>query len=66
MGLLTLTPRGVLIGLALNNAWSWYRELPWYDFEVLSNAGANDDGPGNPSERTPGPATFRVSLRITY
>ena len=52
--------------LALNNAWSWYRELPWYDFEVLSNDGANDDGPGNPSERTPGPATFRVSLRITY
>lgn len=52
--------------LSLNNAYSWYRELPWYDFEVLSNAGVADDGPGNPSERTPGPATFRMALRVNF
>ena len=52
--------------LALNNAWDWFREIPWYDPEILGNAAANDDGIGNATERVPAPATFRISLRVTF
>ncbi len=52
--------------LSLNNFWDWYREIPWWDAEILGNLAAGDDGIGNPSERTPAPATFRVSLRLTF
>lgn len=55
-----------ILTLALNNAWDWHREIPWYDTEILGNAAANDDGIGNPSERIPAPATFRISLRVTF
>ncbi len=52
--------------LAVNNIWDWFREIPWYDPEVLSNDAATDDGIGAQSERTPAPATFRASLRVTF
>jgi outer membrane receptor protein involved in Fe transport len=52
--------------LSLNNAFSWYREIPWFDPETLGNNAANDDGIGGFSERTPGPATFRLALRVTF
>lgn len=52
--------------LTLSNIWDWYREIPWYDAEVLSNDAANDDGIGDASERTPAPATLRLSLRVTF
>ena len=54
------------VTLALNNAWDWFREIPWYDPEILGNAAANDDGIGNQTERIPAPATFRISLRVTF
>jgi TonB-linked SusC/RagA family outer membrane protein len=52
--------------LALNNAWDWFREVPFYDVEIFSNDGAGDDGVGNSTERIPAPATFRMSLRVTF
>jgi TonB-dependent starch-binding outer membrane protein SusC len=52
--------------LALNNAWSWFREVPWYDVEVFGNDGAGDDGIGGSTERVPAPATFRMALRVTF
>src|SRR5690606_21524292 len=52
--------------LALNNIWDWYREIPWYDAEIPSNNGATEDAIGNATERLPGPATFRISLRVTF
>ena len=52
--------------LTLNNAYDWFREIPWYDPEILSNGAATDDGFGNPTERIPSPATFRISLRVTF
>jgi len=57
---------GATLTLALNNSFRWFKELPWYDFELFSDAGAGDDGIGSPSERTPGPTTFRISLRVTF
>ena len=50
----------------LANFGMWTRELPWYDPEILSNAGANSDGFGNGSERVPAPATFRLGLRVSF
>ena len=52
--------------LTLNNAYDWYREVPWYDVEVLGNQPALDDGIGNQTERIPAPATFRMSLRVVF
>ena len=43
----------------------WTKEIPWYDPEILGNASANDDGLGQ-TERIPAPATFRISLRVTF
>ena len=52
--------------MTLNNAWDWYREVPWYDVEVLGNQPALDDGIGNQTERIPSPATFRMTLRVVF
>lgn len=54
--------------MVLANAWDWYREIPWYDVEILSDTGAGQAGEGfaNASERSPAPATFRISLRVTF
>lgn len=54
--------------LQLQNIWDWYREVPWYDVEITSDAGAGQDGEGfnNASERTPAPAMLRLSLRVTF
>ena len=59
---------GALLTLALNNAWDWYREIPWYDTEIAGNGGADglNERIGGASERLPGPATFRISLRVTF
>jgi hypothetical protein len=52
----------------LANIWDWYREIPWYDVEMTADDGAGLDGEGfaNASERTPAPATLRLSLRVTF
>jgi hypothetical protein len=52
----------------MQNAFDWYREIPWYDVELTSDAGAGLAGEGfaNASERTPSPATLRFSLRVSF
>jgi len=54
--------------MTLLNAFDWYREIPWYDVELSPDAGSGIAGEGfaNASERTPAPATFRISLRVTF
>ena len=54
--------------VALNNAWDWFREVPWYDTEIAGNGGTNgiSEDIGGASERLPGPATLRISLRVTF
>jgi hypothetical protein len=52
--------------LSLNDAFSWYKEVPWYDVEVFGNGAASDNGIGNASERVPSPVTFRMSLRLSF
>lgn len=52
--------------LSLNNVWDWYREVPWYDVELDSNFGVNSEGFASSTERTPAPATFRMSLRVSF
>ena len=55
-----------MLTVVLNNSYDWYREIPWSDPEMFSNTGANNEGIGNASERTPAPATLRFSLRVTF
>ncbi|MDA0329951.1 MAG: SusC/RagA family TonB-linked outer membrane protein [Gemmatimonadetes bacterium] len=57
---------GATLTLALQNAFDWYKEIPWYDAEIQGNAAAGDDGIGQQTERIPSPATFRMSLRVTF
>jgi TonB-linked SusC/RagA family outer membrane protein len=57
---------GATLTLAVQNAFSWYREIPWYDVEIQGNGAATDDGIGAQTERIPSPATFRMSLRVTF
>jgi hypothetical protein len=54
--------------MTLANAYDWYREIPWHDVEITSDNGAGQSGEGfaNASERTPAPATLRISLRVTF
>lgn len=52
--------------ISLNNALTWYREVPWYELEIQGNDAAVDDGIGNATERIPAPTTFRMSLRVTF
>jgi TonB-linked SusC/RagA family outer membrane protein len=57
-----------VLTLTLLNSFDWYREIPWYDVELSSDAGSGPAGEGfaNASERTPAPATLRLSLRVTF
>jgi len=59
---------GAMLTLALNNVWDWYREIPWYDTEITGNGSESGiaESIGNATERLPGPATFRISLRVTF
>jgi hypothetical protein len=54
------------VTFALANIWDWYREIPWYDIETGGDAGSRSDAVASQSERTPAPATFRISLRVTF
>ena len=49
----------------LANAYTWHREVPWWDLEILGNAGANDGGLGT-SDRVPAPTTITFSLRVSF
>lgn len=53
------------LSITLANAWSWHREVPWWDLEILANGGANDDGLGS-SERVPASATLTFGLRVRF
>jgi hypothetical protein len=57
-----------LITVTLANSFDWYREVPWYDVELTSDAGSGQSGEGfaNAAERTPAPATLRIALRVTF
>jgi TonB-linked SusC/RagA family outer membrane protein len=52
--------------LTIANAYDWYREVPWYGLEMMSDTGIDDEGFADASERTPAPATLRLSLRVTF
>jgi hypothetical protein len=52
--------------LTLSNAFDWYREIPWWDTEILGNAGATSEAVASSTERTPAPAMLRLSLRVTF
>lgn len=52
--------------LTLNNSFDWYREIPWYDIEILGNTAATSEAVASSTERTPAPATLRISLRVTF
>jgi hypothetical protein len=51
--------------LSLSNAWTWYREVPWWDLEILADDGANDDGLGT-AERVPAPTTVTFGVRVRF
>jgi hypothetical protein len=51
--------------VTLANFFTWNREIPWFDQEILNNSAANGDGLGT-TERVPAPATFRLALRVTF
>jgi hypothetical protein len=51
------------VGLA--NAWTWYREVPWWDLEILPDEAANDDGLGT-AERVPAPTTVSFGVRVRF
>jgi hypothetical protein len=57
---------GASLTIALNNAFDWYREVPWYDMEMMGDSGSNTDDVAEQTERTPAPATLRLSLRVTF
>jgi len=52
--------------LSLSNAYDWYREIPFYDPEIMGNAAANTESVTAQSERSPAPAVLRISLRVTF
>ena len=57
--------RGPLLTVTLSNAFTWYREIPWWDVEIPGNDGANGDGVGT-SDRVPSPATVTLVLRFGF
>ncbi|TVR56270.1 MAG: TonB-dependent receptor [Gemmatimonadales bacterium] len=54
-----------VLTVTLANAYTWHREVPWWDLEILGNAGANDDGLGS-SDRVPAPTTLSFALRVRF
>jgi hypothetical protein len=57
---------GASLTLALNNIFDWYREVPWYDMEMMGDNGSRTDDIAEQTERTPAPATLRLALRLTF
>jgi TonB-dependent starch-binding outer membrane protein SusC len=52
--------------LSLANAYDWYREIPWWDPEILGNTAATSEAVASSTERTPAPAILRLSLRVSF
>ena len=57
--------RDPLLTVTLSNAFTWYREIPWWDVEIPGNDGANGDGVGT-SDRVPAPTTVTFVLRFVF
>ena len=57
--------RDALLTVTLSNAFTWYREIPWWDVEIPGNDGANGDGVGT-SDRVPSPTTVTFVLRFMF
>lgn len=57
--------RDAMLTVTLSNAFTWYREIPWWDVEIPGNDGANGDGVGT-SDRVPAPATVTFVLRFVF
>jgi hypothetical protein len=51
--------------VTLANAFTWYREVPWWDLEILSDEGANGDGLSS-SDRVPSPTTLSFAMRVRF
>jgi hypothetical protein len=61
--------RNATLTMTLGNIYTWKKDSLFgtYGIESSGNNGANDRGNGfGGSERTPPPATFRASLRVTF
>jgi hypothetical protein len=61
--------RNATLTMTLGNIYTWKADSPFgtYGVESSGNNGANDRGSGlGGTERTPPPATFRASLRVTF
>jgi outer membrane receptor protein involved in Fe transport len=54
-----------MLTVTLSNAFTWYKEIPWWDVEIPGNDGANGDGVGS-SDRVPAPTTITFSLRVRF
>jgi len=54
------------VTFTLSNIWDWYRKVPWYDMETGGDNGSRSENVADQTERTPAPATLRISLRITF
>jgi hypothetical protein len=52
--------------LSLTNSYDWYREIPWWDPEILGNTAATSEAVASSTERTPAPAILRLSLRVSF
>ena len=52
--------------ITLSNAFDWHRDIPWWDTEMGNDSGARTESIGSQTERTPGPATLRLALRVTF
>ena len=57
--------RDAMLTVTLSNAFTWYREIPWWDVEIPGNDGANGDGVGT-SDRVPSPTTVTFVLRFMF
>jgi hypothetical protein len=61
--------QNAVLTLSLGNIYTWKKDALFgtYGIESSGNGGANDRGNGfSSNERTPPPATFRASLRVTF
>jgi len=57
--------RKPLFAELLDGSYDWYREVPWWDLEILPNGGASDDGLGT-AERVPAPTTVSFGVRVRF
>jgi hypothetical protein len=61
--------QNAVLTLSLGNFYTWKKDSVWgtYGIESSGNGGASDRGSGlGGTERTPPPASFRASLRVTF